>query len=228
MVDTKRRRATYQDVLDAPEHMVAEIFDGELVLAPRPAGPHSRVHSLVMTDIGSPFDRGRNGPGGWIILIEPELHLDADICVPDVAGWRRERLPVVPQDAYFTLPPNWVCEVLSASTEKYDRGKKLRIYARAGIQYAWFVSPRTRMLEVMRRHEDAPSHTKTASPPGNAAPAPRQDAGDPVHWLTIAVHTDDEIVRAEPFDAIELDLGAWWRDIAPPTRASESGATIEL
>lgn len=202
MAEPKPRRATYQDVLDAPEHMVAEIFDGELVLSPRPAGPHTFVHSALMADLGTPFMRRGGGPGDWIILIEPELHLGNDICVPDLGGWRRDRMPNISDAAYFTVPPNWVCEVLSKSTERHDRLKKLRIYARAGVEYAWLVSPRMRSLEVLRLHENS--------------------------WTTIATHLDDERVRAEPFDAIELDLATLWRDFGPPTHAAEGAAAYDI
>ncbi len=177
-----RKRATYQDVLDAPEHKVAEIVDGELFLAPRPAGPHTCVASVLGEELGPPFKRGRGGPGGWIILDEPELHLGADIMVPDLAGWRRERMPGIGEDVvYFTLAPDWLCEVLSPSTEAFDRARKLPRYAAAGVRHAWLIHPRNRTFEVLRLHEGM--------------------------WLTVAVHRDDQRVRAEPFEAIELDVG---------------------
>ncbi|MDB4962289.1 MAG: hypothetical protein JWP01_2288 [Myxococcales bacterium] len=194
-----RRKATYQDVLDAPAHKVAEIINGELRLSPRPAIPHASVASALGEELGPPFKRGKGGPGGWIILDEPELHLgEEDIVVPDLAGWRRERLPMLSEDAYFTLPPDWLCEVLSKSTEKMDRAEKLPIYAAAGVGHVWLISTRLRMLEVLRLHEGK--------------------------WLTLAVHRDDERIRAEPFDAIELDLSVLWSDLPLPTRASEGAA----
>lgn len=194
-----KRRATYQDVLDAPEHMVAEILDGELFLSPRPAGPHSSVYTTLIGELQPPFGRGRGGPGGWIILAEPELHLGDDVCVPDIAGWRRERLPLIGEDqAYFDIAPDWLCEVLSRSTERNDRLKKLRIYARAGVQYAWLVSPKMRTLEIYRNIDE--------------------------HWSLTAMYSEEERVRAEPFDAIELELAALWRDYKWPTHASESAA----
>ncbi len=203
MADQKPR-ATYQDVLDAPRHMVAELIGGELVLSPRPAGPHTSVHSSLFGELGPPFGRGRGGPGGWILLFEPELHLAADVVVPDIAGWRRTRMPTVPADAYFTLPPDWICEVLSPSTEKIDRTRKLAIYARAGVSHAWLVSARMRSVEVLRLHEG--------------------------QWLSLGVHCDDERVRAEPFDAIELDLGVLWQDLAPepPKHAAEAAAYYDV
>ena len=194
----KKKRATYQDVLDAPEHKVAEIIDGELFLFPRPSGYHASTQQALSDELGPPFRRGRGGPGGWIILPEPELHLGPDVVIPDLGGWRRERMPAVEDAPFFTLAPDWLCEVLSKATEKVDRTRKLRIYAGAGIQNLWLVNPRLRMLEVLRLHEGK--------------------------WLTVAVHHDDERVRAEPFDAIELDLALLWQDHAPPARAGEDPA----
>ena len=202
MTDTNKRPATYQDVLDAPEHMVAEIIAGELRLSPRPAGPHTVAASRLGYVLGPPFDLGAGGPGGWIVLVEPELHLEDDIVVPDLAGWRRERLPEVPHRAYFTLAPDWICEVLSKSTAVNDRAEKLPIYARAGVRYAWLVDAIQRTLEVFRMSEGA--------------------------WREVAVYRGDVRVRAQPFDAIEIDLAVLWEAIAPRpprgTRASEEAA----
>jgi Uma2 family endonuclease len=189
MVAPIRRRATYADVVAAPRHLVAEIIDGDLRLSPRPAGPHTLVATLLGSELGPPFHRGRGGPGGWLILGEPELHLGEDILVPDLAGWRRERMSMVADVAFFEIAPDWVCEVLSPSTEQTDRAQKLALYASTAVNHAWLVNPRSRTLEVMRRQER--------------------------HWLTIGVHKDDDRVRAEPFDAIELDLSGLWADLAP-------------
>jgi Uma2 family endonuclease len=189
MVQPKHRRATYEDVLNAPPHMVAELIGGELRLSPRPAPPHASVTSRLGWELGPPFGGGRGGPGGWMILDEPELHLDDDVVVPDLAGWRRERLPYLPQGAYFTLAPDWICEALSKSTEKTDRAEKLAIYARVGVRHAWLVSAENRTLEVMRLHDGK--------------------------WLTLGVHKDDDKIRAEPFDAIELELAFLWADQPP-------------
>ena len=125
-------RATYQDVLDAPEHMVAEIIGGTLHTHPRPSPRHAVASSRLGIELGGPFDRGRGGPGGWWIVDESELHLGEEILVPDLAGWRRERTPELPDTAYFTLAPDWTCEVLSASTRKLDLVRKRPIYAREG------------------------------------------------------------------------------------------------
>jgi Uma2 family endonuclease len=189
MAEGARSFATYEDVLGAPENKVAQVIDGELHLSPRPAGRHAAVSSVLGEELGPPFRRGRGGPGGWLLLDEPELHLDRDILVPDLAGWRRDRLSSIGDEAYFTLAPDWVCEVLSPSTEKLDRSAKLRIYARAKVPHAWLVNPTQRTLEVLRLTNDG--------------------------WLTVAVHSDHDKVRAEPFDAIELELGLLWSELTP-------------
>jgi Uma2 family endonuclease len=192
---TDRRRATYQDVLDAPPNMVAEVIDGQLVLMPRPAKPHALAASALGQELGPPFQRGKGGPGGWFVLDEPELHLGADILVPDLAGWRRERMPAcVDDEPFFTLAPDWVCEVLSPRTAKIDRSDKLPIYAREQVAHAWLVDPLARTLEVMRREGS--------------------------RWLLVGVWSDEARVRAEPFDAIELELGALWAGVARQAESS--------
>lgn len=185
------KRATYDDVLNAPENKVAEILDGELFLSPRPAPRHAVAASEIGMAIGSPYHRGAGGPGGWWILDEPELHFGDHVVVPDIAGWRRERMPVIPDEAYFTVPPDWVCEVLSPSTEKVDRARKLRVYAQAGVTHAWLVKPTDRTLEVLRLRDGA--------------------------WTIVGFWEDAALVRVEPFDAIELELGRLWVD-QPPTQ----------
>jgi Uma2 family endonuclease len=191
MVDPARRRATYEDVLAAPPDKIAEIVDGVLELSPRPAKAHAIASSVLGEELGPPFRRGRGGPGGWILVDEPELHLGADVLVPDLAGWRRERMPVVRTELpYFTLAPDWLCEVLSPSTSKLDRARKLPIYARAEVRHVWLVDPLARTLEVLRLESG--------------------------RWSILGTHADDARVRAEPFDAIELELGALWADVEPP------------
>ena len=192
MADPKQRRAGYADVLDAPEHRVAEVVEGDLHLSPRPAGPHTRATSALAGDLRGPFDRGRGGPGGWILLVEPELHLGSEpaIVVPDLAGWRRERLPKVPNEPFFTLAPDWICEVVSPSTGRFDRVKKMPVYVREGVRHAWLVDPLQRTLEVFR--------------------------SESARWVLVSAHAEDERIRAEPFDAVELELGALWADVVAP------------
>ena len=183
-----RPRATYQEVLDAPDGVVAQIIDGQLVLLPRPAKPHTLAASALGAELFPPFHQGKRGPGGWIVLDEPELHFGEDILVPDLAGWRRERMPVLSTDVpYFTLAPDWACEVLSPRTATLDRAGKLPIYAREKVGHMWLVDPERRSLEVMRREGDK--------------------------WLLVGVWHDDARVRAEPFEAIELELTGLWADV---------------
>ena len=142
------KRATYQDVLDAPPHKVAEVIDGVLYTMPRPAVPHSIAGSALGWLIGGPFGHSRGRPGGWWIVDEPELHLGEDIVVPDIAGWRRERVPNYPNAAYWEVSPDWLCEVLSPSTRKIDLGPKSAIYARERVKHMWMVDPDARCLET--------------------------------------------------------------------------------
>ena len=180
----ERRRATYQDVLDAPPHQVAEIVDGALYTNPRPAAPHALAASALEMDLGPAFQFGRGGPGGWWIIVEPELHLRDDVLVPDLAGWRRTRMPSYPETAYFTLAPDWVCEILSPSTRKLDLEAKRPVYAREGVRHLWLVDPAERTLEAF---------VLTAG-----------------KWARIAAAADDEPVRIAPFEAVSFGLADLW------------------
>ncbi|HEV8244191.1 MAG TPA: Uma2 family endonuclease [Polyangiaceae bacterium] len=184
MADPARRRATYEDLRSVPAHLVAEIINGELQTSPRPAPTHARAASSLGGELYGPFDRGRGGPGGWIILDEPELHLHGDILVPNLAGWRRLRMPTLPAAAAFELAPDWVCEVLSPSTAAVDRADKVPIYLRESVPYVWLVDPSNQTLEALRL--EAGSYRLLGTWRGNAN------------------------VRVEPFDALELDLSALW------------------
>jgi Uma2 family endonuclease len=144
-----QKLATYQDVLDSPPHVVAEVISGVLYQSPRPALPHAFASSALGGELYPPFSRGRNGPGGWIILDEPEIHLDRDVVVPDLGGWRRETLARLPEDAFLTVAPDWVCEVASPSTRALDRGKKLDVYQREKVAHVWLVEPLDQFLEVL-------------------------------------------------------------------------------
>ncbi|MFY0570387.1 Uma2 family endonuclease [Archangium lansingense] len=178
------------DFQAAPAEMVAEILDGELHLSPRPARPHTNVASNIGGLLLAPFKFGRGGPGGWVILYEPELHLGPrpDKLVPDLAGWRRERMPDAlggdESPAHYDLAPDWVCEVLSERTRRTDKGPKMRIYAREGVRHLWLVDPLAQTLDVFRLEGR--------------------------HWLLVDSFAGEERVRAEPFEAIELELALLW------------------
>lgn len=184
MTKALKQNATYADLYSVPENFVAEIIGGELYASPRPAYPHAFSASALGVYIGGPFQFGINGPGGWLVLDEPELRLVDDVLVPDLAAWRRERLPAVATGEYPAIAPDWICEVLSPSTERIDRAKKLAIYAREEVRYAWLVEPLQQTLEVLRFASG--------------------------RWSLLATHSAGKCVRAEPFDAVELDLGSLW------------------
>jgi Uma2 family endonuclease len=180
------RPATYDDLVAVPEHLVAEIVDGELWTSPRPALRHAETHSELLSRVRGSFGGGPPGSSGWRILLEPELHLGEHALVPDLAGWRRERMPTLPESAYAALAPDWVCEVLSPSTAQLDRAKKLRVYAQHGVKHAWLVDPLARTLEVLRLENS--------------------------RWTILDTHVGNATVRAEPFEAMELPLAAIWAD----------------
>jgi Uma2 family endonuclease len=184
MAGHAKQPATYEDLLKVPDHLVAEILDGELFTSPRPSSRHARATSGLGGKLVPPFDHGDGGPGDWWIIDEPELHLESDILVPDLAGWRRERMPAYPDAAFFDLAPDWVCEVVSPSPGRIDRVRKMPKYAMNKIPHLWHVDPLQRTLDVFRLENG--------------------------HWLLLASHGDAEKVRAEPFDAIEIDLAPLW------------------
>lgn len=178
------RPVTYRDLEGLPDNVVGEILRGELHATPRPRPKHGAAEFRLAGELSGPFDRGRGGPGGWLFLVEPELHLGDDVLVPDLAGWRRERLPEVPDSAYLTLAPDWVCEILSRSTERIDRVKKLPIYSRERVGHVWLQDPIDRTLEVY--------------------------ALDGEGFRLAGTYGDLSPVRVVPYDAIELDLESIW------------------
>ena len=188
-------RATYADLEAVPANQVAELIRGTLYVMPRPAARHARASSMLGGKLTNPFDLGDGGPGGWVILDEPELHFpdptlppgpeSFDALVPDLAGWKRERMPAIPDVAAFTLPPDWICEVLSKSTENVDREEKMPIYAHEGVRHAWLMDPVQRTLEVYV-------------------------LGAGRRWGEPTTYRGAEVVRAAPFEAIELDLSSLW------------------
>jgi len=186
-MEPARRRATYDDLIALPEYMVGEIIDGELYASPRPASPHALAASGIGSDLFGRFNRPTNGPdapGGWWILDEPELHLGSEVMVPDLAGWRRECMPRIPDVAYFELVPDWVCEVVSPRTGILDRRRKMPIYAREGVSHLWIVDPILKTLEVYRLESG--------------------------RWVVASTHGGDDLVRAEPFEAVAFEIVRWW------------------
>jgi Uma2 family endonuclease len=173
------KQATYADLAAVPADRVAQILGGELIVLPRPASPHVRITSELGIELGPPFRRGRGGPGGWILLDEPELHLDNDILVPDMAGWRLERAPDL-TTAFISTTPDWICEVLSPSTRRIDRMRKMPIYQRAGVGHVWLIEPDGQTVEVFRRDVES--------------------------WILVGTFGGEAPARIQPFDAIELDL----------------------
>jgi len=191
---TPPQPATYQDILDLPPGVTGQIIDGTLYTQSRPARRHLSSHNGLSAQITPGFHFGRGGPGGWVIYVEPEIHFDDDILVPDIAGWRRERLPDDDGDPFFITPPDWVCEVLSPSTAGFDRLKTSRVYAGAGIPWMWVVDPVEKSLEVWKLLRDR-------SDPG---------VGEVPMYSLHAGFIGEHVARAEPFEAIELQLDLLW------------------
>ena len=187
MYQPKPRSATYADIEALPEHVIGEIIDGVLYTQPPPANPHVVASSNLGNMLFAPFRRGSTAPSspGWILLHKPELHLRGNVLVPDLAGWRRERLPEVPNRQGLDLAPDWVCEILSPSTAAKDRAKKLPIYSKEGVHHTWLVDPVAKTLEVYRREGQS--------------------------WLLLGTWADEATVAAEPFDAVPFELGLLWR-----------------
>lgn len=184
MGNSTRKPATYEDLVAAPPDKIAELLEGELFLSPGPAPRHSRTASALTSDLHDAFDRGRSGPGGWWILFEPELHHGDDVLVPDIAGWRRVRLATIPEIPWFETPPDWICEIVSPSTERVDRTRKLPLYAAFGVELAWIVEPALRTIEILRR-------TSTG-------------------FALVGAHFGDTMINAQPFEAVTIELGRIW------------------
>jgi len=184
MANAVPKPATYADVLAVPAPLVAQVLGGELYTHPRPSPRHAAAASSLGDELTSPFQKGRGGPGGWVFMDEPELHLGFDVVVPDIAGWRRENLPVLPDTPYLETPPDWVCEILSPSTERLDRGIKRRIYAEAGVKHMWLIDPRSQVLEAFALTSG--------------------------QWLLVGTAQGGDDVSIAPFDAISFSLAALW------------------
>jgi len=180
----------YESLEVLPEGVTGEILNGQLHTQPRPSGAHTKASSVLGIELGGPFHKGRGGPGGWWIYDEPEIHFERnlEVAVPDLAGWRRERMPYLPEDQRFEVVPDWICEILSPSTASKDRKVKMPLYARYGVRYAWLIDPAERTLEAYRL-----------------------DAGA---WVEAGRFADTDQVVAPPFEAVSIDLEGLW----PPPR----------
>lgn len=176
----------YEQLEALPAGLTGEILDGQIYTQPRPSGPHVFAASELGYELLGPFERGRGGPGGWWIVQEPELHFlrNTEVDVPDLAGWRKERLTRFPRDHRFTVVPDWVCEILSPSTESKDRRVKMPIYARFGVAYAWLLDPVAHTVEAYALDGDA--------------------------WREIGRYAGSARVSLPPFEAISIDLEALW------------------
>jgi Uma2 family endonuclease len=187
--------ATMADLEALPENVKGEIIDGVLYALPRPRARHANVESILGADLLNPFQRGRGGPGGWWILPEPGITLPGSPeFSPDLAGWRRDRLQVLPEDRSIDVVPDWICEILSPSTRGFDQRIKRPFYARIGVGYLWYVDLEARSLTVSQLQ-------------------PHEGSG---RWVELGVYGEDDVIRAAPFDAIEIALGEWWQTGAPP------------
>ena len=176
----------YEQLIALPEHVTGEILNGQLYTMSRPTGRHGLVERGLTGNLVNPFDFGRVGPGGWRIIQEPEVHFirDVEVAVPDLAGWRRERMPSIPEDHRFEVVPDWLCEILSPSTAKKDRVVKLPLYAQYGVAHVWIVDPAAQTLEAFELHEG--------------------------RWTLIATLKEDDTVAVPPFDAVEFSLADLW------------------
>lgn len=186
----RKRLATYADIEALPEHKVSEIVDGELFVSPRPATHLALAKAGVGGLLIAKFGFADGGPGGWWMLFEPEVHLEGNVVVPDLAGWRRDRLPTIPDEAYFVLAPDFVCELVSPTTGRLDRARKVPLYARQGVEFVWLVDADQRTVEVLHLVDG--------------------------HYQIVQVSSEDQIMRAPPFEVADLPLSRLW----VPTRAT--------
>jgi Uma2 family endonuclease len=182
----RTRPSLYEQLEALPEGLTGEILDGQIYTQPHPSLPHGLAASSLVDELVRPFQKGRGGPGGWCIIAEPELHFihDIEVDVPDLAGWRRERMPLLPEGHRVTVVPDWVCEILSKSTTSVDREVKMPIYARFGVPYAWLIDPRARILEAYAL-----------------------EAGS---WREIGRFAGSDRVSVAPFDAVTINLADLW------------------
>ena len=178
--------AVHEAFLNLPENIVGEILNGELHTQPRPSPKHALAASYLGDDLVGPYGKGRGGPGGWWIIDEPEIHLNGDIMVPDMAGWKKERMPKLPETAFFGLAPDWVCEVLSLHTARKDRIEKMPLYAEYGVSHIWLIDPLIKTLEAFRLENG--------------------------YWQLIGAFSEGNRVSVEPFQETMIDLASLWEE----------------
>ena len=185
MSDIAKKKARYEDLCSLPENVVGEIVDGELIATPRPHYRHGLALSVLGATIVPPYQFGRGGgPGGWWILDEPEVHLGEHVLVPDIAGWRKERMPSLPETNWTGLAPDWVCEITSPGTFRLDRVRKMPIYARFGVSFLWIIDPDQKTLETFRLES--------------------------ARWSLLGAYAQADRVAAQPFPETEIDLATLW------------------
>lgn len=185
MSEAAKKKAVYADLCRVPENMIGEIINGELIVTPRPSRKHTLTTSLLGSEIIPSYFHGRGGgPGGWVIIIEPEIGLDEHTLVPDLAGWKKERFPTSEKTNWISVAPDWICEVLSPSTLRTDKIRKMPLYAEHGIKHLWLVDPNAKTLDAFRLESGM--------------------------WVLLSSYVEDDKVRAEPFQEIEIDLAGLW------------------
>ncbi|MEM5790015.1 MAG: Uma2 family endonuclease [Syntrophobacteraceae bacterium] len=186
MSERTKKKASYEDLYSVPENMTGEIIGGELIVTPGPSRRHVYATTALGNEVGPPYQLGRGGPGGWVILIEPEIGLGEHIIVPDLAGWRGERYPDDEPHNWISVAPDWVCEMLSPGTRRLDRMVKMPIYAQHEVPYLWLIDPMDQTLEVYRLKES--------------------------EWVVAGLHKEADKVRAVPFSEIEINLTNLWQE----------------
>lgn len=189
MTEPAPKRHGWEDILAVPEGVSAEVVGGELITAPRPHPRHGSAQAVLSAEITAPFQLGRGGPGGWWILIEPDVFFGPhDIVAPDLVGWRKDRVPAFPDEQPISIRPDWICEVLSPRTARRDRTVKSDLYLRAAVPHFWLVDPQARTLEAFELQQD--------------------------RWLRLGAWTDGDRAAIPPFDAVEIDVGELFPAIA--------------
>lgn len=185
MREPAKKRATYEDLCEIPENMTGEIINGELTVTPRPSRRHTIAASCLGSDLIPPYQFGRDGgPGGWIIIIEPEIRLGDDILVPDLAGWKKERFPIEEDSNWISAAPDWVCEILSPKSFRIDKIKKMPLYATHNVGHIWLIDPDAKTMDAFRLESG--------------------------RWSLLASFSEDDTVRIEPFEKIEINLEDLW------------------